>query len=396
MTDQRKKLVLLLPMLHQGGFERVAVATARLLAEDYRVTICIFSDKNIQYDVSGLDVVNLDVPSAPGKLRKALNVGKRILRLRRLLRKRQIDLCYSFGNTANLVNLYAGVGSCRNILGIRCGTDLENRFLMRRIQRSDLVLSCSRELQYLLERDHGCRRTACLYNPLDVEGITRQAKEHTAGKEPGSFVIVTMGRDDVIKAHWHMIKAFALVAKAHPEARLKIIGAGKYTRYQKLAADLGIEKQVCFTGNQKNPFPEVAAADLYVLPSNREGFPNALVEAMALGLPVIATDCRSGPREILLSDGEREELLKKAPYGTSTDHTIDGRYGILIPDMNDTVNTDASVTEDGERCLAGQILRMIEDRDLREAYAAKSRERTGSYEPQCYRQNLKEILEGTL
>ena len=90
---------------------------------------------------------------------------------------------------------------------------------------------------------------------------------------------------------------------------------------------------------------------------------------------------------------EREELLRKAPYGTSTDHTIDGTYGILVPDMSDTVNTDPTVIEDGERELADQIIRMIEDRDLREAYAAKSAERAGDYHPQRYRENLKKILE---
>ena len=57
----KKKLLLMVPMLHQGGFERVCIETARLLAQDMDVTILIFSDKNIHYDISGLHVVNMDV-----------------------------------------------------------------------------------------------------------------------------------------------------------------------------------------------------------------------------------------------------------------------------------------------------------------------------------------------
>ncbi|MCR4762380.1 MAG: glycosyltransferase [Lachnospiraceae bacterium] len=401
--ENRRKLLLMLPMLHQGGFERVAVATARLLSEDYDVALCIFSDRNIHYDVSGLTIVNLNVPSEKSRVRKIINVLRRVRKAGRV--RKNYDICYSFGNTANLINILSAPGpigrllgsTCATITGERCGTDLENRLLTRGcVLRSSLVLACSRELESLLQRDFGAKRTRFLYNPLDVAGVRSQAAERTVKRQPDTFTVVTMGRDDIIKAHWHLIKAFALVAGQFSGARLVIIGAGKYTAYRRLAEELGVDGKITWTGALTNPFPEVAAADLYVLPSNHEGFPNALVEAMALGKPVIATDCRSGPREILLSDEELQKLLETAPYGVSTKTTIDGKYGILIPDMPAEINTDPQVREDGEAVLAKQITRMIQDPGLRRHYAEQALLRADDYTPERYRQELLRILDKSL
>ncbi len=391
----RKRVLLMLPMLHQGGFERVAVATARLLAEDYDIALCIFSDKNIHYDVTGLRIINLDVPSEKSRVKKVRNVLRRVCLAKQV--KRDFDLCYSFGSTANLVNALARTWNCRTVIGMRCGTDLDNRSLLIQTSKyAHLVISCSKELDRLVRQMTHRESTRYLYNPLDGDAIRAEAAERTVVREPGTFSIVTMGRDDYIKAHWHMIKAFSLVVQRHPEARLKIIGAGKYTQYRELAQKLGVLDRITFTGALKNPFPEVASADLYVLPSNHEGFPNALVEAMALGRPVIATDCRSGPREILLSGEELDRLLVSAPYGVSTPETIEGSYGILIPDMSAVINTDPSDIEAGERILAEEITKMIEDGGRRAHYAERARLKAEAYTPENYRLDLEEILEEVL
>ena len=117
-----------------------------------------------------------------------------------------------------------------------------------------------------------------------------------------------MGRNDYIKGIWHLVKAFSIVYKKHPEARLVVLGAGNWSGYETLSEQLGIKGKTSFPGVKKNPFTYVAASDIYVCSSNHEGFPNAVLEAMALGKPVISADCKTGPREILLSESEYDKL----------------------------------------------------------------------------------------
>lgn len=109
MEQVKPRLLLVVPMLHQGGFERVCVRTARILRNDFEVTIAMFSDADIAYDINGLSVVNLDVPAQDGKLKKMVNVVKRTVKLRKLKKKLRPDLTYSFGPTANLINVLTPV-----------------------------------------------------------------------------------------------------------------------------------------------------------------------------------------------------------------------------------------------------------------------------------------------
>ena len=105
--DHRKNLLLISPMLHQGGFERICVATARIMKDDYNVTIVIFSNEDVAYDVSGLNVVNLDLGVRNGQLAKTLNILKRRNRLKALEKRLKTDIVYSFGLSAGIVNCAA-------------------------------------------------------------------------------------------------------------------------------------------------------------------------------------------------------------------------------------------------------------------------------------------------
>ena len=128
-----------------------------------------------------------------------------------------------------------------------------------------------------------------------------------------------------------------------PAARLAIVGSGDFSEYEALAQGLGIREHVIFYGaEKKTPFPWLAAADLYVGASLFEGFPNALVEAMALGTPVISTNCMTGPAEILTADYEKT---------MGADGDLDGEYGILVAPLEPEENLDPGVVTDGERRL---------------------------------------------
>lgn len=392
---KKKNLMLMVPMLHQGGFERVCIKTARLMQEYYNVCILIFSSKDINFDVTGLEVVDIDVPARKGIVNKVFNVFRRVQKVRRIKKERDIDIAYSFGSSANYVNVLSK-GKESVLTGLRCQTDMDNKSEVKLFcQRSTQVLSCSKEIVRQLRRDYNYDRSTFIYNPLDVEDVTNKGREPVddfpfAGDDIKT--ISCMARNDHIKGIWHLVKAFSLSQEKHPEARLIICGAGNWNRYKTLARELGVKDKVAFMGLKKNPFPYVAASDIYVCSSNREGFPNAVLEAMALKKPLIAADCKTGPREILLSEAEYEELINKIPDGSSIKEPLRGSFGTLVPDMDDEENFDADTITDEERMLSKEITRLLDDDELLSEYSRKSYERALMFTPLRYSDSIHEIL----
>ena len=395
MDQKKKNLMLMVPMLHQGGFERVCIKTARLMQEYYNVCILIFSSKDINYDITGLDVIDIDVPSQKGIVNKVLNVFKRVRKARRIKKERNIDISYSFGSSANYVNTLSRAGE-KVLTGLRCQTDMESTSQVKLFcRKSDRVLSCSKEIVRQLKSDFDYDRSTYIYNPLDIQDI-----QNKAGDIPEDYPFVgddikvfsCSARNDYIKGIWHLVKAFSLVQFKHPEARLIVLGSGNWDKYKELAKALSVKDKVCFAGLKKNPFPYVAASDVYVCSSNHEGFPNAVLEAMALKKPVISADCKTGPREILLSEDEYEKLIKDIPDGSSITEPIRGEFGILIPDMDQEENFDPEYITEGERILASEMEKILDDEALLQKYSEKAYERAGSYTPDKYRDSIHEIL----
>lgn len=117
---------------------------------------------------------------------------------------------------------------------------------------------------------------------------------------PNSHILVAMGRLIPEKGFDLLLEAFALIGDRHPEWRLNIIGEGPLlSELEEQSKTLKLEGRIRFVGKLIDPFPALRAADLFVLSSRFEGFPMALAESMACGLPVISFDCPEGPRDII-------------------------------------------------------------------------------------------------
>jgi glycosyltransferase involved in cell wall biosynthesis len=121
--------------------------------------------------------------------------------------------------------------------------------------------------------------------------------------DDGRHHVVAMGRLETVKGFDLLLQAFAACRDRRPDWTLTILGEGtERHQLEALAKQLGVESHVRLPGTVADPTPILRRADLFVLSSRYEGFPNALLEAMALGRAVIATDCASGPGRIVRDD----------------------------------------------------------------------------------------------
>jgi glycosyltransferase involved in cell wall biosynthesis len=155
-------------------------------------------------------------------------------------------------------------------------------------------------------------RIQVIYNPIVSPNLlnnAKQAVDHPWFKPGEPPVILAVGRLHPQKDYPTLIRAFARVRQIRP-ARLMILGIGpEEARLKALIQELGLEKDITMPGFVRNPYAYMAQAAVFALSSAWEGLGNVLIEAMAVGTPVVSTNCKSGPAEIL----------------------ADGKYGWLTP-----------------------------------------------------------------
>ncbi|WP_051173309.1 glycosyltransferase [Thermodesulfobacterium hveragerdense] len=211
--------------------------------------------------------------------------------------------------------------------------------------------------------------------------------------------LITVGRLTKPKAHWHLLRIFRELKKDFPDIKLLILGDGELKEYlTKLSEKLGLKTyvwdkshpnegyDVYFMGFRQNPFKYISRARLFVFPSLWEGFGNVLVEAMACGVPVVSSDCRSGPREILAPDTDYTFQTKVPEFA---------KFGVLMPVFEvKFLNTEPLTHE--EATWVETIKQLLEDERLRESYSQKAKERALDFHiekiVQEWRRVLHEIL----
>lgn len=143
-------------------------------------------------------------------------------------------------------------------------------------------------------------RVNVIHNPVPARSVTAQqvALADFAWACPPGRRILSVGSLKDQKNHPLLLRAFAALPR--PDAQLMLLGQGENEgALRALASELKIADRVIFAGFHPDPSPFYATADLFVLSSDYEGFGNVIVEALSFGLPVVSTDCPSGPAEIL-------------------------------------------------------------------------------------------------
>lgn len=142
-------------------------------------------------------------------------------------------------------------------------------------------------------------RINVLYNPVLTDDITGRFADPLPESAPTPYVLAA-GRLVGLKNFPLLLRAFAKIAAEKPDLNLVILGEGDdRAELETLRAELGLQERVSLPGFTDNPYPWLKHAAAFVLSSNWEGLPTVLIEALAAGVPVVATDCPSGPSEIL-------------------------------------------------------------------------------------------------
>lgn len=380
----KKNLLLIVPSLRHGGQERVAVNTVAILKSDYNVTLVVFTMNEAVYNVE-CQAIDLDIPARNGYYYKLLNIFRRRRSLNKLKRELKIDVSISFGNSANLANVLSK-DSDKTIVSVHGYSAMSGLYFKRIIDRyvyrsAESVICVAKKITKDLMACHRLPedKVFTLHNPYDFDSIADQAQVSIT-YEIRHPAIITMGRLEKVKGYRHLLRAFSIVQQHLPDTTLIFVGEGKLRKeLEMMAADLGLKDHVAFLGFQINPFSYIAKCDLFVLSSINEGFPNALVEAMVCAIPAIATDCKSGPREIL-SDSNYDTVATEAEYAD---------YGILIPPYA----ADDSNQPELDQLFADAMLRILNDQEICQYYQEKARERARAFSLDVYEHKIIEIIE---
>ena len=386
LSQPKQKLMLIVPTLEQGGFERICVKTARLLSPYYEVIIVVFDSSIVAYDVGGLNLIDIRRGVRPGRMAKLMNILVRAGKLRKLKRLHRPVVAYSFGASANIVNALSKTPNIQTWLSLRSYMDIGEKLSLRLfLAKADRLICCSHGIAHELGEKYQYKKADILHNPVDVAEIKQMVDNGDISwpweKDSTLRHIIVMGRDDDIKGYWHTLKIFYLAQEENPQLRLSFLGGGAYTEYRRLAEDLGVAEKVFFAGMQKNPFPYLAKGDIFLMNSLKEGFPNAMLEAMALGLAVVATDCPTGPAEILGND-------VSLPVTHQAESAIWGKYGVLLQPMDSVKNLDAGHITKEERCAADVVVRLLKDPALLEKYQKAASARAGDFSCEAYVRQL--------
>lgn len=236
---------------------------------------------------------------------RILNFIRRFCKLRGIWKTERPDAILVFIGKNNIMTLLTAWGlHIPVVVSVRADPRLEYpgrlmRFLARFLFRyaGGVVLQTTQSRQFFPQAVR--RKTVILRNPVNPEFFEESytgEREHT---------IVSVGRLDDNKNQQMIIRAFANVLPEYPDYRLIFYGTGEdLPKLQTLVKELRLEDQVTFAGVTDHIARKIKKAGVFILSSDTEGMPNALIEAMTLGLPVISTDCPCGGPADLIRHGE--------------------------------------------------------------------------------------------
>lgn len=345
------RIFFLLDSFMIGGTETQAVELARRLdPKRYQVTIgCLRREGPLLERLKGTPVEIMEVDLGGGI--DSPSGLLRIVKLARFLRKRQFQIVHAHDLWSNIVGMAAAM-LARTPVTITSQRDLSHdawygtyrRRVLRFFQRrSSLVLTNAKAIREgLIELDHLPPGKVCIvYNGVDLDrfDIPRDRGRLLPGSEGNKLIVLVGNMITDVKGHSVLIAAAREVVEAHPKTQFVLVGDGAMRPdFEKQVQDLGLKSNFFVLGRRSDVPAILACCDIAVLPSLAEGLPNAVLEYLATGLPVVASAL-----------GGNLEIIQ------------DGVTGLLVPSQDSKILAAALMKLLSDSDLAGRIAQVGHD-----------------------------------
>lgn len=381
----KKKIAIFINSMTAGGAERVASLLLEYLKNDFDIYLVLLNN-NIEYHLpEGQKIFCLQQPIKENNVLKILKLPFLAYRYKKFCRKNNIETSFSFLKRANYINCLSKMLGSKSKIIVSERTyltaylkSLDNtgnylgRFLtMHLYPKADYVISNSVMTQMDLQENYKIR-TECIVinNPVNLQTSEELGRVQVQEELFNTFTFIHVGGLRSEKNHSVLIDAFFKI-KDLP-VKLLLLGKGEYEiNLRQKIKDLDVESKIIFLGFDNNPYKYLSRANCFILSSDYEGFPNSIQEALASGLPVISTDCKAGPREILAPNTDARKTIK---------NEIEiAEYGILVPVNNATL-------------LASAMELIYRNNDLLNSYKNKARTRAKDFNTDVIIKQFKEIL----
>jgi glycosyltransferase involved in cell wall biosynthesis len=293
------------------------------------------------------------------------------LKVRRVLSKRQVQILHAHRYKENIIgglaSLFSGVpyrvktvhGLNEPLKGLKKMKANLYYFLDRWITKLlfDRIIAVSSQIAEKLQYNFSGPRIVCIHNCVDLQKVKPSHSplevKKSLGIKEDSPLIGTAGRLVPVKGLDYLLKATPIMLERSSGLKVLIVGEGpERTNLERLASQWGIDSKVIFAGQREDVYDLISAMDLFVLPSLSEGIPMALLEALALGVPVLASHVGGIP-----------EVL------------VQGQTGLLVPPRDEKALADACLylleNKEKARLLADRGKKLVQDRFSAEIMAQK-------------------------
>jgi N-acetylgalactosamine-N,N'-diacetylbacillosaminyl-diphospho-undecaprenol 4-alpha-N-acetylgalactosaminyltransferase len=337
-NNRKKRILIVIPTLNHGGSgsEKIATLQGDLFSENYEIFYLVLHDSNF--------VSNSGLVIALGWKYNLITVIKSILFgpliIRRYCKENNIDIVISHMERSNYIVSLSRIFSAKQykhfavVHNAKYVKSIKHFIFVKLLYpKIDKIVCVSKRIENIIRTKFRLQNLITIYNPLDIDNVKNLKKDQIEDEDKYLFsenaeILINIGRLHQQKGHKFLIEAFSIVQKLNPQLKLIILGEGVLRGNIELQIKrLGLNDCVFLLGNKKNVYPYIMKSDLFVFSSLWEGFPGVLIEALACGIPIISSDCDSGPREILSPNLSLSENIDY-PYQTES--------GFIVSDPSKT------------------------------------------------------------